>query len=113
MKNKFERLSKEDKKKAIEDYKNFNEKQKNVVNSYTRIKILCIAGLIFSLLSFGFDIYMKGDIFQYLCDGFLLIACLLAFYKFRDWYYKDINRYLINEKISKNTKNSKVKKNRK
>ena len=61
MKNKFERLNKNEKKKAIEEFSNSNESNANIVSRIKRLKVIGIIGVIYSIGMFIYDIIKIGD----------------------------------------------------
>ncbi len=95
MKNKYQRLSKEEKKQARMDYKNSEYNKGKIYEKGTRLKILGIIGMIYALINFGIDFLYKGDIWNFLLDAALLIFCLIAFLVIGDILDKQINKYLI------------------
>lgn len=98
MKNKYERLSRKEKKQAIVDFKNHSSKYKEAINKINRIKYISIAGFIFGILSFVFDIYFKNDIASFLLDACVVIFCLLSYKKCLNIINREVNHFLIQNK---------------
>lgn len=95
MKNKYQRLSKEEKKQARMDFKNSEFNQNKIYEKGNRLRIFGIIGMIYAILSFGIDFLYKGDIWNFILDAALLIFCLVAFIVIGDILDKQINKYLI------------------
>lgn len=95
MKNKYQRLSKEDKKQARLDFKNSEYNRNKIYEKGSRLRIFGIIGMVYALLSFGIDFLYKGDIWNFLLDGALLVFCLITYLVFGDIIDRQINKYLI------------------
>ncbi|MCX4364327.1 MAG: hypothetical protein OSJ70_00950 [Bacilli bacterium] len=109
MRNKYQRLSKEEKKQARLDYKNSEYNQNKIYEKGNRLRIFGIIGMIYATLSFAIDFLYKGDIWNFLLDAALLIFCLIAYLVISDILDKQINKYLIER--DKPKKNNTKKKN--
>lgn len=96
MKNKYQRLSKEDKKLARQEYKN-QEDSKGVYKRVKRIYITCSLGIIYAIGLFAFDLMSKSSIWDYIIDSVLLIFCLVVVLKANDIHKSEINNYLISK----------------
>ena len=110
MKNKYQRLSKEEKKQARIDFKHSEYNQNKIYEKGNRLRIFGIIGMIYALINFGIDFIYKGDIWNFILDAALLIFCLVAFIVIGDILDKQINKYLIERDKPANTNK---KKNRK
>ena len=78
MKNKYERMSKEEKKELINQYKI----EKDVFyNKMKKMFILCYIGIIYGVGSFCYDFFYKNSKLAYVLDIIVLIFCLLALFK--------------------------------
>lgn len=110
MKNKYQRLSKDEKKQARIDFKHSEYNQNKIYEKGNRLKIFGIIGMIYAVINFGIDFLYDGDIWNFILDAALLIFCLVAFIVIGDILDKQINKYLIErDKPANNNK----KKNRK
>lgn len=98
MKNKFERLSKEEQENAIEEYAEAREQNKIVVKKVKNLRVLSIAGIIYSVLSFAFDVLTNAKVFFYIFDGCLLVTCVFLFIKSKDLLHANVNEFLISKK---------------
>lgn len=110
MKNKFERLSRVDRKKAIEEFKNVDDKNKNLVSRLKRLKIIGVIGIIYSVLvflmdflneqeiiNFGINIFGTHAIVNYIIDACLLIFCVFFLIKSNQILKEQVNKYLIDK----------------
>lgn len=108
MKNKYQRLSKEDKKLARIDFKNSEYNVNKVYEKGQRLRIIGIIGMIYALLSFGIDFLYKGDIWNFILDGALLVFCFITYLVFGDIIDRQINKYLIERDKPTDKKKKKV-----
>lgn len=97
MKNKYQRLSKEEKKSAKIEYKNSNATNANIYKKVKRLNIICIIGMIYAVLSFGIDFYLTIEVWDYILDSVLLIFCLLFYIGSNSILSNQINKYLIDK----------------
>ncbi len=95
MKNKYQRLSKDEKKQARIDFKHSEYNQNKIYEKGNRLKIFGIIGMIYAVINFGIDFLYDGDIWNFILDAALLIFCLVAFIVIGDILDKQINKYLI------------------
>lgn len=109
MKNKYQRLSKEEKKIARLDFKNSEYNKNKIYEKGRRLRIFGIIGMIYALLSFGIDFLYKGDVWNFLLDGALLIFCLVTYLVFGDIIDRQINKYLIERDKPQDNKKKKRK----
>ncbi len=95
MKTKYDRMSKSEKKELYNDFK----KEKNVlVSKMNRFNIVLIIGIIYSILAFIYDFFMKKGTLLIVIDIIVFIFCIICFIRF---YYikKDLlNKYAIKRK---------------
>lgn len=110
MKNKFERLSKKERKEAIKEYTNSSEHNAQVMSRVKRLRIVGIIGVIYSLVMFVFDFLKERGTFDYglsvfdniflnyLIDGCLLIFCAIFIIKANLLIKEQVNKYLIEKK---------------
>lgn len=117
MKNKFERLSKIEKKQANEEFRNSDERNRNIVSRLKRLRIVGIVGIIYSILvfiidflnekgiiKFGLNIFGTHALINYLIDACLLIFCVFFLVKSNQILKEQVNKYLINKHHEKNKK---------
>lgn len=96
MKNKYQRLSKEEKKLAIEEFKNVSENNENVITRLKRLRVVSIIGIIYAIISFILDlIYDTISVWDYVIDGLLLIFCVVFMIKSKQLLEEQVNIYLI------------------
>ena len=95
MKNKYQKLSKAEKKQARLDFKGSEYNKNKIYEKGNRLRIIGIIGMIYALISFGIDFLYKGNIWNFLLDGALLIFSFVAFLVIGDILDKQINKYLI------------------
>ena len=76
MKNKYQRMSKEEKKKLIEDYKK-TELGKNNLFRFKRLLIIGIIGIVFAIVECLVAYFNKDDIWDYISAGILFIASII------------------------------------
>lgn len=110
MKNKFERLSKEEKKQAIKDY---GEKYPQSLKGLNGMRLVGIIGLIYGSLMFIGDFVwkelMNTSIWSYIIDGFLVVFCVVLLVSKEKYTDKLVNKFLIDRDNEKkdNKKNKK------
>lgn len=98
MKNKYERLSKSEKKDARNKYKESNEANANIYKKFNRLRVICVIGIVYSIISFVVDFYLTNNVFDFVMDGVLLIFCLIIFMSSNKMLGNQINNYLIKNK---------------
>lgn len=103
MKNKFQRLSKEEKIEAINEYKSTNEVYANIFKKVKRLKVICIIGMVYAVISFAVDFYLLVQVWDFVIDAILLIFCLLFYLGSSSVLGNQVNNYLI-EKSKQQTK---------
>ncbi len=97
MKNKYQRLSKEERKKACDNFKNSEDNKNRVYEKLTRLKIISLFGFLVELLGMVVDIYRyKSSVWVYVFDAVVVIICFVAFYKAEEMRSRLVNSYLIN-----------------
>lgn len=97
MKNKFQRLTKEEQKQAIEEYISIREQNGIVVKKLKNLRIISILGIIYSLLSFVWEILGNSKYIYYLFDGILLVMCVVFFIQSKKMLESYVNEYLVNK----------------
>lgn len=122
MKNRFERLSRKEKKEAINEYKKASSNNEAIIMRLNRLKVIGIIGIIYSLIMFTFDLLKEKGILDYgfntfnniyisyIIDAFLLIMCAVFVIKARQLLSQQVNKYLIEISRSKEDKKTKKKK---
>lgn len=107
MKNKFERLSRKEKKEAINEYKNASTHNEDILSRLNRLKGVGIIGIIYSIIMFTLDFLREHDIFDYgfntfdnivlsyIIDASLLIICVFFLIKANQLLNTQVNKYLI------------------
>lgn len=113
MKNKYERLSKLERKEAIKEYENANEKNKEIISRIKRLRGVGIIGVIYSSIMFILDFLKERRIFDYgfnifdnliwnyLIDACLLIFCVVFIIKANNMLKEQVNSYLVGKKDEK------------
>ena len=108
MKNKFERLSKEEKKQAIKDY---GEKYPESLKGFNGMRIVGIFGLIYGSLMFAADLIWKElmhtSVWSFIIDGFLVVFCVVLLVARERYLNKLVNSFLINRDSSNKENNNK------
>lgn len=98
MKNKYQRLSKEEKKQARESYKQSSEVNANIYKKLNRLTIISILGIIYAIISFIVDFFLTKIIWDFVLDAVLLIFCLIFIIKSQSLLTEQISKYLISKK---------------
>lgn len=110
MKNKYQRLDKAGKKQARLDFKNSESNRNKIYEKGTRLKYISIAGFLYSIITFGFDLYYGGLVWNYILDAVLLIFCFAAYFAISNILDREINKYLINRDKKPQIKDNKKRK---
>lgn len=107
MKNKFERLDKIERKKAIKEYSNSSDHASQIMKRIKRLRIVGIIGIIYSTLMFILDFLKERNIIDYglsvfdnliinyIIDACLLIMCVYFVIKANLIIKDQVNKYLI------------------
>ena len=98
MKNKYQRLTKEEKKRAKKDYKESNEVNANIYKKLNRLTIISILGIFYAIISFVVDFFLTKNVWDFVIDGILLVFCLVFIIKSQSLLLEQINKFLINTK---------------
>lgn len=113
MKNKYERLSKLEKKESIKEYANSSDTNAAITSRIKRLKTVGIIGIIYSLVMFALDFLKEFGIFDiglnkfdnllvsYILDACLLIFCVVFVIKANSLLKERVNIYLIEKKNEK------------
>ena len=99
MKNKYQRLSREEKKQVVKDFRAESEKNNNYMGVLNRLLILGIIGLIYGIASMLGDIFFfKASVLAYIIDGIVIafsVFLIVQHYRIKGAV---LNYYLINPK---------------
>lgn len=108
MKNRYQRMTKEEKKALRKEYK---ETKKSMYSRLVRLKFLGIFGEIYAIGSFIFDMFFYKKItgaepvvWSYIVNGFLMIFCLVLIIASFDIAGKEYNRFAIQKNKNSNEK---------
>ncbi len=110
MKNKYQRLSKEEQKQARLDFKSSEENHNKLYERLTRVRAIGMFGILYSILSFFYDFYSQAEIYIFIIDGFLLIFCLIFIIKATELRNRQVNQFLIKQMTKNDENKSKTKK---
>lgn len=95
MKNKFERLTKDEKKQAIAEYSNASDINADVVKRLKRVRVLTIIGIIYAIINFIYSFLTDAAPFEFILSAGTLIACVILFIKATSLMSNNVNKYLI------------------
>ena len=95
MKTKFQRISKEEKKQAIEDYKNSALNRKDVVKRVTRVMKVAGIGALYSLILTIYNIIQDKPVYEILIGAASLIGCIILIKVAYDLLAREVNNYLV------------------
>ena len=101
MKNKFERLTKEEQASAIEEYKNSSEVGANVVKRLKRTRTIALLGIIYSVILFISNFITHAAVYEFILAAGVLVACTILFVKSKDVLHNTVNKYLVNQMRNK------------
>lgn len=110
MKNRYQRMTKEEKKELRLEYKKHHADLKKKIN---RVFIIAVFGIIYGIAMFVFDYYRDAvDIWSWIIDGFLMIFCVGLFvYAYNNILLREYNRFAIQIAHNKEEKKRVEKKN--
>lgn len=89
----YKTLSK-DKREDIKG-KFLNSKESLIYKKANRIIIVCIIGIIFSIMTLTFDLLYKIGIINYILDLMLFVFCLIFLVVFNNIKMKEINKFAL------------------
>ena len=93
MKNRYQRMTKEERKKLRKDYKDSHAELKKRLD---RVVIISIIGILYGIAMFIFDYYRNAvDIWSWIIDSVLVIVCVLLFVQSRRMLAREYNRFAI------------------
>jgi hypothetical protein len=98
MKNKYERLSKEEKKQARQDYISFSEVNANIYKKLKRLIIISYIGIIYSVAMFIVDFIITKNVWDFVIDGVLMVFCVWFIIRSKTLISDSINKFLIENK---------------
>lgn len=97
MKNKYQRLSRKERKEARLEFKNSNDTNKELYSRYKRMKVVGIISIIYAIICFPFDFFINASIPGYVIDAFMGIFGVIMLLKSNDFTVSKVNEYLINK----------------
>lgn len=96
MKNRFQRLSKQEKKQAVKEYIAEDPNNKNYMSTLTRMKVLGIIGFIYGTLALLADIFILNvSIWTYLVDAIVMIFTVFLLVQRSRIFNGTMNAYVI------------------
>lgn len=98
MKNKYERMTKLEKREL---YKKYKEEKKIFVNKMEKMFILCFIGIGYGIIMFIYDFFFKKNAFSYVLDIVVFIFCLLALLKINSIKKDLLNKYALKQDINR------------
>ena len=110
MKNKYQRLSKEEKKEAIARYKKADEHNEFMNKKLTQVQIICVIGMLFGVAVIAHTL-ITHDKWLFVAEyGFLLVFSIALFMFCIRTKEKEYNKFLIEEKNKVKEEDKKKKK---
>ena len=94
--NYYKRLDKEKRKELKKEFLTSNDSI--VYKKCHKIFIVCIIGIILSLIAGAFDFVFKNGVLNYIVDGVLLVFCIVVLFLMNSSKSKEINKYALNKK---------------
>lgn len=101
MKNKYMRLTKEEKRLAEKEYCESSEEKASLFKRLKRLRFIGVFGIIYASLSFILDILFTNNIWDYVLDAILLIFCLVFVLKANDMIINQVNKFIIDKQKKK------------
>ena len=102
MKNRFQRLSKQEKKQAIKEYIAEDEQNKSYMSTLTRMKVLGIIGFIYGTLALLADIFILNvSIWTYFVDAIVMIFTVFLLVQRSRIFNGTMNAYVISRDLTK------------
>ena len=97
MKNRYQRLTKEEKKEAIERYKKADEHNEFMHKKLTQVQIICVIGMLFGVAVIAHTL-ITHDKWLFVAEyGFLLVFSIALFMFCIRTKDKEYNKFLIEE----------------
>ena len=97
MKNKYQRMSKEEKKDLKEKYLNTKE-GKSKINRLNRLFIIGIIGIRFSIILIVSAVLNKQSILDYICGGILFVFSIVYLIGSINIKQKELNKFALKQK---------------
>ena len=92
MKNKYQRMTKEEKK---EIYLEFKKEKKEFTKKMERMMSFCKLGIIFTIFATLFDIFAINEYKRAIVDGILMLFCILMLIKTNNVKVELLNKFSI------------------
>ena len=109
MKNRYQRLSKEEKKEAVKEYRALSTKNDNFIHTINKMFVLGIIGLVYGCLAILTDFYFTfTTVWNFIVDGIVLIFSVFLIVQRNRFKEAAINNFLIDKE--KNSKKKETKK---
>lgn len=111
MKNKYQRLSKEEKIEAIKRYRAVSTRNDNFIRATNRMFVVGIIGLVYGIISVITDFILAyTTTFNYIVDGIVLVFSVFLIVNSMRFKESSLNSFLITENDNKETKKTTKKK---
>ena len=117
MKNKFQRMTKKEKKELIKSYRSESKKNDNYIHTLNRMLIFAIIGFIYGFLMMLMDIFiLHTSVWSIIVDSIVMIFTTFLIVQRNNIYTGTLNNYAIDKstvviKKSETTKRKHVSKN--
>ena len=99
MKNKYQRLTKEERKQV---YKEFKGQKKEFTKKMERMILLCKIGIAYSIIAILYDIIITKNYIMGILDGLILLFCIGMLIKTNNTKVDFLNSFVLSKE--KNTK---------
>lgn len=96
MKNKYERLTSEERREAHDNFKNSEDNKNKVFEKLTRLKVIGMFGFIYGIIAFVADVLLGSKVWMYIYDAVVVVISFVAYYKSKQMRNRLVNSYLIN-----------------
>ena len=110
MKNKYQRMTKEEQKKLYKEYK---EQKQELTKKMERLLLFCKIGIIYSIIAIIYDLVLTTNITMGITDGIILLFSIAMLIKTNNTKVELLNDYAIKkdkeykkEIVKKHTKKS-------
>lgn len=94
MKTKYERMSREEKRKL---YINYKKEKSSFCKKLENMFVLCYLGIGYGIFMFIYDFFFKSNKLSYILDIIVFVFCLLALLKIISIKKSLLNRYAIEQ----------------
>ena len=92
MKTKYERMSKEEKKEL---FNKFKEEKQTLYKKFRNMFILCYVGIVYSVLVFFYDFFIKHSKLNFIIDIIIFVFCLIALLKIYSMKKEVLNNFAL------------------